>query len=243
MRRVAPAALVAAFVLALFAAPGRTAQARSTGPDSFLPYRAESVEDLVAQVESNEVVRKRFAKHFHMSEAELVQYFRTQLRVVEITQSGTRPVYGVTRIGRIYRTRGQFRKGAKAFGLPDGTPILKFSCANPLVASLPPVKRKEVVEVPPVPVELPREVHEIVIPPPPLHEPEEVALLVDLPQAPYFQVPIEVERERRLPFWLLAALIPRGGDGNGHVIPEPSSLILFGTGLAALGSRFLRRRR
>src|SRR3990172_4951123 len=92
--------------LMLIGLPALAAEQRQrTGPDSFLPWRAYSVDAVVQQVQNDPLVRKRLAKHFHMSETDLVNYLRTQLRVVTYPDSGWKPVYGVTRTGRIYRSR------------------------------------------------------------------------------------------------------------------------------------------
>lgn len=262
--------LVAALVLASLPAVGAPtavaaptavgAERERTGPDSFLQWRANTVETLVEQVQNDSVLRQRLAKHFHVSQAELVSYLRDNLRVITFSSSGWRPVYGVTRSGRIYRSRDYFRKGGKVFGLADGTPVLKYACANPLTTELPAVAKK-VAEVPPAlipPSHAPEEYEQVMgLPVTPTIEiptarpfttPEECILVAAVPYAPAFEVPLAAPVEAggaQFPVWALApgALVFWGKDGGQPVIPEPGELALFGGGLAMLGGLALWRRR
>jgi len=237
--------------LLLLALPACAALQERTGPDSFLPYRAYTVEALVQQVENDPVVRQRLAKHFHVSQAELVGYLQANLQVVSFDSSGWRPVYGVTRTGRIYRSRDYFQQDGKVFGLADGTPVLKYACGNPLTTNLPPVKRKKIVEAPPLlPQFVPEQPEAESVPAlvtPPVQAPEEYALLPAVPLAQPLSVLPTIITHHSLPLWPLLGLVGlHNGDGGGDgppppVIPEPSSLLLLGGGLALLGRRFLRR--
>ena len=223
--------------LGLSALPAFAAKQQPTGPDSFLPWRAHSVEEVVSQVENNDLVRQRLAKHFHVSQAELVSYLRNNLRIVTIKETGWGKVYGVNRIGRIYPARDYFKKGALAFGLPDGTPVFKYACGNPLIEALPPVRAKEVHALP----ELPKiEVFPAALVPP-MHAPEEYALQTELPITSLVEAPPPIPFVSRnsiplIPFW------SSGGGGHDNNIPEPATLLLFGGGLAILAGRRLRRR-
>jgi hypothetical protein len=243
LRGLIAVALVAGVLPACAA---KAPQQHRTGPDSFLPWRAYSVSFLVDQVQSDPVVRARLARHFHVAEAELANYFRDNLREVTISESGWRPVYGVTRTGMIYRSRDYFHKGAKAFGLADGTPILKFACGNPLVTQLPPVAHKKIVGAPPTvrPVIVRVQPQVEITPELTLvsQSPEEMALLPDLPLAQMLAVPPAVAAKHRhfIPlFWW-----PSSDGDHDHAVPEPATLILLGGGLVALGAKVrLRRRR
>lgn len=250
-----PARLLAVVLLGLLALPALAAKER-TGPDSFVPYRAYTVDELVAQVESDVVVCQRLAKHFHVSQADLVKYLRDNIQVITFSESGWRPVYGVTRTGRIYKSRDYFRKGGKVFGLSDGTPLMKYACANPIVTELPTVAPVVTWEAPST--HAPEEYTQVVsLPVAPtfempsataVHCPEEYTLLVELPRAAALEVPLAqaVEAGKRgFPAWPLAAGIPLLEHHHGiivpRVIPEPTSILLLAGGLAVLGG--LRRRR
>jgi len=216
---------------------------KRTGPDSFLAWRAYSVESVIDQIEKDPIARKRLAKHFHLSETDLINYFRSELRVVEYKESGWAPVYGVTKTGLIYKAKDYFHAGGKAFGLPDGTPVLKFACGNPLITELPPLpKKKKVVEAVP-PIE--PEVVPMVEVAPPVQAPEEYALLPGMPLAPGVLVPgpIPLTGSNQLPIWLLLPLLSTGGDDHNPPVPEPATMILFGSGALLLGGQILRRNR
>jgi hypothetical protein len=247
--------LLLALGTCVLAMPTFAAGKERTGPDSFLPYRAYTVEDLVSQVQNDSIVRQRLAKHFHVSQAELVTYLRDNIKVVTFSDSGWKPVYGVTRIGRIYKARDYFHEGGKVFGLADGTPMLKYACGNPLVTQLPPVEKKVVmvpkpapkVEVPPVTAAPPQysEVVETPVAPIPeapveVQSPEERVLIAQAPAAPRFEV-LPTTVSRSLPVWPLLPLF--FGGGGPPVIPEPSSVVLLAGGLAALAGILRRRRR
>jgi len=235
--------LLAGIILLALSAAALAAE--RTGPDSFLPYRAYTVQALTDQVEQNAVVRARLAKHFHVSQDELVDYLKNNIKVITFTSSGWQPVYGVTRTGRIYKSRDYFHKGGKAFGTAKGTAVLKYACGNPLITELPPVPRKKQVEALPMPAPPAPEVVEM--PTPPVQAPEEIALLPDAPVAPLVAVPpaVVLAGHKAFPFWLLGVPFLSGGgdDDNPPVVPEPTTLLLLGGGLAILGGRLIRRRR
>jgi hypothetical protein len=230
---------------------GRAAARECTGPDSFLKWRASSVDEFMAEYDRDPVLRKRLAKHFHVSEAELGSYFRTNLRVVTIRESGWVTVYGVNRSGRIYKTRDYLRRGAKVLGLPDGTPLLKLPCGNPLTNVLPPVKRAAQPKPLPVVSEVVEQPMVVTAPevPPPLQAPEEFALLPAVPSAPLTPALAQPLAERSaFPWWLAAAPLPFLGDHERHrerpvpVVPEPSTLLCLAAGTALLGTWTRRRR-
>ena len=249
MRATGLRCLLLLCALLVTSVPAARAERERTGPDSFLPYRAYTVEDLVAQVKSDSVVRQRLAKHFHVSQAELAGYLQKNLKVITFSSSGWKPVYGVTSTGRIYQARDYFREGGKVFGLADGTPVMKYACGNPLITELPRIAPKEVAAAPEVVVQTP----------------EEYALVMDVPQAPQTEIPEAVTLEapqeaavavaeqfevspsvaskKSLPLWPLVFIPFLDGDDDHPPVPEPGSLVLLGSGLAVIGGIIWRRRR
>lgn len=242
---VARAVLLAAALLIVAALPAQAAARVRTGPDSFLTYEVYNLAGFMAEAERDPVLRKRLAKHFRMSEAQLLTYLRSELREVTIESPGVKVVYGVNWIGRIYEADSYFRQGAKALGLADGTPLFKLPCGNPIKVEVRPIE--EVVLSPPPqchvpaapPIEVPLESAVYV-------SPAEYAARRDIPLAPVFRVPVTTTSARFIPFWLP----PTGGGGHGPPppppppeVPEPASIFLMGAGLAALGGGAIRRRR
>jgi len=229
------------------------AQRVPTPPDSFLRYRVNSIEQFIAQVQEDPVIRQRMAKHFHVSQDELLSYLRENLRVVTVPASGRYTVYGVTRTGRIYRSSSYLRRGWRAYGLENGTLLFKWSCGNPMTTNLPKQEVAAVIEeVPPLPVAPPvLEQAPIQIP----VEPPAMAMTPaqewsypsapQLPATPVYQVAplIQTAALRMAPGWLAA--VPLLGAFHRHhppppVVPEPGTLVLMAAGVSVLA---LRRRR
>jgi hypothetical protein len=249
------AVLAAAAVLWSSAA---AAPQRRTGPDSFLRYRVETVEALVAQINADPLVRARLAKHFHVSQAELIVYLRENLVVQTVPVNGYYTVYGVTeKTGRIYPTRQYFRKGQKIFTLRDGSPLLKYECGNPLTRALPKVAKPPPPPPPPLEPPIPPGA---VGPQPPEEIPvasaletklpaPEVAPLSSLPPSPVEEQVAALPPERRnvIPILVGASLIPflidEFDDECPPEIPEPTTIGLIAFGLLALGALAWRERR
>ena len=107
------------------------------GRDAFSKYPVYSTEALVKLVNSDAKLRKRYAKHFHVTESEVVAFIRDALVLKKVPATRQITVYGVTKSGRIYPVTSKLRKGQLVWATRVGDPVLKWACANPLVARLP----------------------------------------------------------------------------------------------------------
>jgi hypothetical protein len=112
-----------------------------TGKDSFLLYKVYSVEQLLLEVEQEPIVRKRFARHFRISEGRVLSYMRNNLVESYIPKSGFYTVYNCRKDGSFYTTKQFFRVGTKVFALRNGQPVMKWVCGNPLAKALPAVRK------------------------------------------------------------------------------------------------------
>ncbi len=235
--------LLLAAVLGLslaLAGPALAKPRAACGPDSFLKHKAYTTQEFMEAYNNDAVLRKRLAKHFHMPEAQLTKYLRSELREVAFQNSGWMGTYGVRQDGKIYPVRTYVRKGTKALGLADGTPLFKLPCGNPFRPALPPVEppqrpRAGLAPVEPLPAIPP--VGPVTVEPASLQSPEEYVLGEEIPQAPIFQVPVSTEGSHFIPFWL-----PHSGGGGGTTTPEPASVLLVAAGLAVVGGLARRRR-
>jgi hypothetical protein len=238
--------------------------------DAFLKYRAETVDALVKQIQSEPAVQARFVKHFRMDAGKLIEYFKKNLVVQNLPSAQKMIVYGCNSRGVIYPRRLTIRKGYPMFCLRDGTPILKARCGNPVSTDLPAVAVAEAPEAPvketPVKVEEPvKEPEKVEVPAivPEVAEtpPEEITPPVVESVEPIQPVAPETGDQSLLippipsggggsPLLFLLPIIPLAGGGGGGgkppVIPEPSSLAqlaLMGTALVSFAFAKARRRR
>lgn len=124
-----------------FLAGGTVGQAQRrgepSGPDAFLAFQVESTDELVAVLKTNPTLRKRYAKHFGVSEAEVVDFIKRSLVPYRLPADRQVNTYGVTKTGRIYPVRTRLKKGTRVWANRSGVPILKWLCANPLTNRLP----------------------------------------------------------------------------------------------------------
>jgi hypothetical protein len=103
---------------------------------SFLNKRAHSVQELVSYTEHDAQVRSRYERHFHMSEAELVDYFG-HLHVGKLASTGDYVVYNCHDDEVIRARVFRLKAGTPMFVDSYNKPILKISCGNPMVAPTP----------------------------------------------------------------------------------------------------------
>ena len=105
---------------------------------AFGPYALQSKEKLLYTLQKYPSFRRNLARHFGVSEAELLTYIDKNVVLKALPTARSTRVFGVTPGGRIFAVNQRLPKGALVFSLPDGTAILKEICGNPVLAYLPP---------------------------------------------------------------------------------------------------------
>ena len=110
---------------------GASAVAR-TEPGSFLETPVATTADLVREVQTDARVRSRFMRHFGMTQNQLVAYFKT-LAPGRLPSNGLFVVFNVHADEAIRSRLFRLKKGTRVFFDRHMKPILKFSCANPMV--------------------------------------------------------------------------------------------------------------
>jgi len=81
------AILLVIAVLALALVPLGKASAKSAGPGAFLVDYADTVQQLVSQVEDSRLVALRYAKHFRTDPSTVLTFFRNDLSVEKLPTS------------------------------------------------------------------------------------------------------------------------------------------------------------
>ena len=131
-------------LLALAAAPSAAA-APLAAPhlpvptESFLNYHAATVRELGSEASVDPTVRARLAKHFHVTQTQLVTYIHHNLVLRHLQKAGTYRVACVRRDGSEYWVESRLPAGTPIFASrATGQPILKLACGNPMISALPP---------------------------------------------------------------------------------------------------------
>lgn len=232
-------AILAACGMAFGAGPAHAARPHgiaatrhhATPPSSYLQYRVYTVDQLIQQVSENPKVRRRFAQHFHISEASVVSYMKANLVESYVPKTERYTVYCVRPSGSFYPIRQTFKRGTKVFALKNGEPVMKWLCGNPLSKFLPEVSTRKIVQVP-------RHKPPVVVVSPSLEEltPSETAniLVPSEIAAPVYQaaVPLALVSAATpvfsragtslLPFLLPVALLGVNRGGGTTPIPVPA---------------------
>ena len=107
------------------------------GRGAFLRTPAYSTDELLAQVQNNAALRQRYARHFGVSEAKVMNSFRSTLVAYRLPSDRVVTNYGITNTGVVYGSRTRLKKGTMVWANRSGLPVLKWACANPLTKNLP----------------------------------------------------------------------------------------------------------
>lgn len=121
---------------------------------SFLNKRAHTVHELIVQTEHDAQVRSRYERHFHMSGAQIVEYF-SHLHVGALSSTGDYVVYNCHDDEVIRARVFHLKAGTPMFVDAYNKPILKISCGNPMIAPTPKVAIIVPPKAHPVPHETP----------------------------------------------------------------------------------------
>ena len=139
-------------VAALTAPRLAAATARPYAPaGSFLHRLAHSVTQLTQEVQADPIVRRRFARHFHIPEREVADNFRRNFLTGTLPRSGTFTVYFVTGTGLIYPTRMDLHAGTPVFVGRGGLPVLLAGSGDPLRPFTTPVEERTIEGKPDAP--------------------------------------------------------------------------------------------
>src|SRR5437588_95857 len=212
------------------------ALAQRPAPNAFIDHRCSTVPELVAEVRNNPDVMDRFSRHFAMSHEDVVRYV-SSLHVSRLRRTGVYTVYSIPPSGYVKMHAEKLERGAPVFADMNDTPILMVKCGNPL--TLGPVQPTALAIVPAAQPIAPLREETIVgevVPAPPV-------FLAPVPAAPVLapvvtQAPVVGGAIFPWPLLLLPlGFIHGGGGGGGAPVPEPTSLLVFGVGAAALIAR------
>lgn len=213
---------------------------------AFIRRPVKNIEDLVAHAKSDPIVMDRFVRHFRLRPDQVVTYFRS-LHMAKLAKDGVYLVYNVRPDNVIRGRHFNLKKGTVVFADAGGRPILKKECANPMWMGLPPI----VSDSPVAPAVNPRSTEvldiastEDLVTMEPTVMPVSAPPMVAGPIVPPVARGISVASGGGLgflPFFLIgggaASFLIKKEDRDIPPIPEPATIIIAGSGFAAVVAR------
>jgi len=258
IKRIACTFGIAAALAALSCA-AVMAKERTPG-GSFLRYRADTVNELKAEIASDPVAQARYASYYGMSTKELLSTIDNGTKLVTLTAPTKAQVWYVGKGSRLISKSKLLPKGTQVFAARDGQLLMAWSCGNPMraaipnlvTASKPPADKNITEKTLHFPTE---EVSSLVVASPP-------GLVTDtLPALAEAEPAVALPTVEAAAQPTIAGLVPAAASSGGGiynlgwlaglaaltshrssspVVPEPGSLIALLTGLgsmAAIGCR------
>jgi hypothetical protein len=114
---------------------------RTTNRGAFSPVPLPNKQALLHQLHTDARFRRNLARHFGVSETELVQYVEQNLTYYQLPRTVRTGVYGVSQSGRSFRVVQRLQKGTGVYALAGGYSVIKAACGNAIPPTLPPVGR------------------------------------------------------------------------------------------------------
>ncbi len=102
-----------------------------TDPGAFLNRLCATTPSLIVHVKQDTKVMDRYARHFAMSESEVVTYLRS-LSVSKTDEDGLYVVYGAPETGLLRSRVMKIKKGTKVWVDQTGEVVLLWHCGNPV---------------------------------------------------------------------------------------------------------------
>lgn len=218
----------------------------STEPHSFLLYPAPNHASLMRQARNEPILMNRFTRHFGMDRDEVLSMLEG-LRLGRLESDGMYLIYNVPESEELRSRVIFYRKGTLVWVNQSGQPVLKASCANPMVRGTdialayvapPKMSMTSSMSMRDFEAVTPPETAMVLNPmttiEPTVIENSAQALL---PQPP--EIPTISNQPIGAPWWILpaaGAFLIRTGD-DPPPIPEPFTIVSFGAGMAALIAR------
>lgn len=101
-------------------------------PNSYLRKTANTVGEILAEINQYPEVRSRYERHFGMTKAELAVYL-SDLKLTSVDKSGRYLVYNVpANTGELRAKMLYLRQGTKIWKNSQGATILQWICGNPM---------------------------------------------------------------------------------------------------------------
>lgn len=212
-------------------------------PNAFLNKKADTVPQLIREVRSDSEVADRYERHFGKSREELIQYLG-ELHLARLNADGTYMIYAVDDNGIIKARPQRLKAGTRVFADASGMPVLKASCGNAMVpgsnalsTTVAPSVGQATSALHTIPVTTPESIESITQ--------MNAALVPGEPAAIMPIIPGQVSTgNSNQGFVVPAALAALGGAGailiggrGSHPVPEPATILVMVSALAALRCR------